>query len=356
MNTIAFTNSGNSLPDFERLANSIKTVKRGFPAVKDGSYTYFADTINGAAGIVDGLGNHLTSLLTSLPRSLDDMQQSASLLDKIGQIDDAEQKGQLTAEKAGAARTQLQGKFNEALSSTLTALTTGGETLSGSADGLVKLVRKIEVRANDAHATEIANQTRAKANLDGANARLKILDNRLSKLNDAVDEKRGGPTEDLLSVLPDKDELTSLMDLGAEDVAAPELAIAKKSVEIAMNQLEKVLKLVDKTIEFERLRDIRDKVFAAREAQGKVVVAAQATLDTIKATLGVLSTVTSAKDAMTAVAEETTTLSRALGGFAAEIQGLDGQQVTAKSVTDIVTKAKSYLTRVQKAYNDVTLG
>lgn len=213
----------------------------------------------------------------------------------------------------------------------------------------------IEERLKDAIATETSNQTRAKQDVEREGARLKTIEERYEKLKAAVDEARGGPTEDLVGLIPDKEELSSLVDVGAADAAAPQVAIAKKSIKLAVEQIKKILLLVDKTMKFAQLTEIRDEVFNAVTAQRRVVEAAQERLRMENVTLTVLDTVKTAGASMTSLAAETNKLATAFISFATTLRDLNNQPVTADTLEKIVNDMEFYVEQARGARNKVIL-
>lgn len=355
MNTVQFPTAKVEIPDFDTLAKSVKTIKRSVPATSDAAYSYFADRLKLADSVVDDLDKQVTNALTSLPPSLNGAKQVQAILENITKINASEQAGTIPADKAAAARGQLQGKLGEAVSSTIQDFGAAATALSEPADRLSGYARVIEPRLEEATKTETSNQTRAIADAEREGNRLTILEERLAKLDAAVDAARGGPTEDIVALIPDEKELSSLLDLGAADAAAPEVAVAKKSIEMAVAQIKKVLALVDKTIKFVQLTELRNQVFAAASAQRKVEDAAQARLRAANSTLTVLDTVKAAGVAMASVAAETNKLATVFAGFVTQLQSLEGEQVTADTLTKSITDMESYLKRSREARNKVIL-
>lgn len=356
MNSIQFSNSKASIPDFESVAQFVKAIKRGVPATSDGAYTYFADKIKLAATVADGLDKKITDVLTSLPNSLNHMKSAQPILKKIGEIDEAERSGQISTEKANAARAALQAKLGDAVSSTITDFNDAATKLSEPADRLSTYGQEIEVRLKDATETQTSNQARAQQDVEREGARLQTLEERYEKLKEAVDKARGGPTEDLVGLIPDEKELSSLLDVGPADAAAPQVAAAKKSIELALKQIKKILAVVDKTIEFEQLTELRDEVFNAVTEQRRVVEAAQERLRTENATLTLLATtVTTVGASMTSLATETNKLATAFFSFATTLRDLNNQPITADTVASIVNDMEFYLEQARGARNNVIL-
>lgn len=355
MNNLQFPNSKASMPDFESVAQSVKVIKRSVPATGDGAYTYFADRIKLAATVADGLDKKITDALTSLPISLNSMKSVQPILQKIGEINETQRTGKISTEQGNAARAQLQGKLGNAVSSTITDFNHAATQLSETADRLSTYGKEIEVRLKDALDTETSNQARAKQDSDREGERLKMLEQRYEKLKAAVDEARGGPTEDLVGLLPDEKELSSLVDVDAADAANPKVAAAKKSIEFTVKQVKKILTLVDKTIKFAQLIEIRDEVSKAVTAQRSVVEAAQERLRTAKATIAVLDTVKTAGASMTSLAAETTKLATAFFSFATTLRDLNNQPVTADTLAKIVSDMEFYVEQARGARNKVIL-
>ncbi|MFQ2266703.1 hypothetical protein ACK321_11630 [Aeromonas hydrophila] len=349
------SNSKAIIPNFESVAQSVATIKRSVPATSDGAYSYFADRINLAATVADNLNQEISNALTLLPTSLNNMKAVQQLQQKIGEIDEAQHTGKISTEQANAARTQLQGKLSNAASSTLTDFDNTATKLSESAERLSTFGKETAVRLKDATATETANHERLKQDVDRESARLKTLKDRYAKLAAAVDEARGGPTEDLVGLLPDEKELSSLLDAGPEDAAAPEVGAAKKAIELAVKQIKKILAVIDKTIKFEQLTQIRDEVFKAATTQASVVETFQESLRAVNATLAQLDTIGMAGTSMTALATETTKLSTELFSFVATLRDLNNQAVTVDSLMDLINDMEFYLKQARDARNKVIL-
>ena len=84
-------NLKDSLPNFQSMAESVKTIKRSVPETADGSYTYFADNCKLAAGIADNIDQQTRDALTSLPGSLNELEVVVEpILSQIEKIDRAE--------------------------------------------------------------------------------------------------------------------------------------------------------------------------------------------------------------------------------------------------------------------------
>ncbi|MGL6539524.1 hypothetical protein ACSZNU_22535 [Aeromonas hydrophila] len=349
------SNSKAIIPNFESVAQSVATIKRSVPATSDGAYSYFADRINLAATVADNLNQEISNALTLLPTSLNNMKAVQQLQQKIGEIDEAQHTGKISTEQANAARAQLQGKLSNAASSTLTDFDNAAAKLSESAERLSTFGKETAVRLKDATATETANHERLKQDVDRESARLKTLKDRYATLAAAVDEARGGPTEDLVGLLPDEKELSSLLDADPEDTAAPEVGAAKKAIELAVKQIKKILAVIDKTIKFEQLTQIRDEVFKAVTKQTSVVETFQESLRTVNATLAQLDTIGMAGTSMTALATETTKLSTELFSFVATLRDLHNQAVTVDSLMDLINDMEFYLKQARDARNKVIL-
>lgn len=349
------SNSKAIIPNFESVAQSVTTIKRSVPATSDGAYSYFADRINLAATVADNLNQEISNALTLLPTSLNNMKAVQQLQQKIGEIDEAQHTGKISTEQANAARAQLQGKLSNAASSTLTDFDNAAAKLSESAERLSTFGKETAVRLKDATATETANHERLKQDVDREYARLKTLKDRYATLAAAVDEARGGPTEDLVGLLPDEKELSSLLDADPEDAAAPEVGAAKKAIELAVKQIKKILAVIDKTIKFEQLTQIRDEIFKAVTKQTSVVEAFQESLLTVNATLAQLDTIGMAGTSMTALATETTKLSTELFSFVATLRDLNNQAVTVDSLMDLINDMEFYLKQARDARNKVIL-
>ncbi|WP_273761170.1 hypothetical protein [Aeromonas hydrophila] len=349
------SNSKAIIPNFESVAQSVTTIKRSVPATSDGAYSYFADRINLAATVADNLNQEISNALTLLPTSLNNMKAVQQLQQKIGEIDEAQHTGKISTEQANAARAQLQGKLSNAASSTLTDFDNAAAKLSESAERLSTFGKETAVRLKDATATETANHERLKQDVDRESVRLKTLKDRYATLAAAVDEARGGPTEDLVGLLPDEKELSSLLDADPEDAAAPEVGAAKKAIELAVKQIKKILAVIDKTIKFEQLTQIRDEVFKAVTKQTSVVEAFQESLRAVNATLAQLDTIGMAGTSMTALATETTKLSTELFSFVATLRDLNNQAVTVDSLMDLINDMEFYLKQARDARNKVIL-
>ena len=170
-----------------------------------------------------------------------------------------------------------------------------------------------------------------------------------------MDEKRGGPVDELLEIMPDEEELSGLLDVGAEDAAAPEVAAAKKAVEVAVKQIKKVLGVINKVVEFEQLVSMRDEIFKALEAQREVSNAASDRLRTANAILGQLGKIQTASDAMNDISEQLNKIVSAFTKFDNNLKNLDGQQIEEDTITNLYEPMKNYLDRVRKAKNNVIL-
>ena len=353
MSTVQFPSSEASIPDFESIAKAVQAIKRSVPSASDGAYSYFADKFRLASTVADQLDRQIREALSKLPVSLDNMKRVPEILEQIGKIDEAERAGNLSTDRAAIARTQLQAKLGTEVSSTLNAFSEAPTKLSDPANRLTNYARDIEARLPDAVASETSKQARAKADVERESARLNTLLERYEKLKLAVDKARGGPTEDLAGLLPDKEELSSLLDVGAADAAAPKVGAAKKAAEFAANQIKKILKLVDKTIELQQLTQLRDEVYKAVEAQRTVTEAAQELERTANATLRDLETFKTTGESMTLLAAETNKLVTAFSSFATQIQDLDGKPIAANTIEGIVANMDSYLEQARKAINNV---
>ena len=354
MSTMQFSNSKASIPNFESVAQSVQTIKRSVPAMSDGAYSYFTDRLKLAATVADDLNQEISNALASLPTSLNNMKVVQLLLQKIGEIDEAQRTGSISTEQANTARAQLQGRLSNAVSSTLTDFNNAATKLSYHADRL-STGKETEVRLKDAIATETANHERLKQDVDRESARLKTLKERYDTLAAAVDEARGGPTEELVGLLPDEEELSSLLDAGPGDAAAPEVAVAKKSIEQAVKQIQKILTAVDKVIKFEQLTQMRDEVGKAATTQRIVVEAFQERLRAQNATLSQLDTIGTAGTSMTTLATEATKLSTAFFSFATTLRDFNNQAVTADTLMTIINDMEFYLEQARNERNKVIL-
>lgn len=355
MSTVQFPNSKDSIPDFKSLAQSVKSIKRSAPAASDGDYIYFADKFKLASTVADELDKQITDALTSLPGSLDNMRAVPTIIGQIGEIDEFERAGKVPTDKAAIARAQLQAKLSTAVSSTIKDFEAATTKLSEPVDRLSNYAQEIEVRQKDALVTETSNQPRAKGDVEREDARLKTLEDRYDKLKSAVDKARGGPTEDLVELLPDEKELSSLVDVKAEDAAAPEVAAAKKAIELAVKQVKKILKLVDKTVEFTQLTEMCNEVHKAVTAQRSLTEAAQERLQRANAMLADLDTFKTTGVSMALLAAEASKLVTAFSSFATKLQDLDSQPVTADTLKGLAGNMGSYLKEARAARNSVIL-
>ena len=355
MSPVQFPTSEASIPDFESIAQSIKAIKRSVPAASGNSYTYFADRFKLAGTVADELDKQITSALTGLPGSLSQLKGVPTVLQQISKIDEAERAGEVPTDKAAIARAQLQAKLGTAVSATVTGFSEAATRLSEPASRLANYAREIGVRQTDAAATEASNQERAQSDVERESARLNILEDRYEKLRAAVDEARGEPTEDLVGLLPDSKELSSLVDIGAADAAAPEITAAKKAIEQAVEMVKKTMALIDKTIKFTQLTEIRDGIYKAVEAQRRVSEAAGERLRSGNALLNDLEIFRSTGTLMNSLAEEANKLVTTFSSFATALQDLDGKPVTADTLEQSVDKMESYLERSRSARNSVIL-
>lgn len=345
-----------SIPDFTLLARSIKAIKRNVPPSTASVYTYFADTFKIAASLADDIDRQITESLTSLPVSVADLKNTPAILLQLRQIDEAEQSGKITPEKAAAGRAQLQTKLATAFSSTINSLTGAASKLSDPVNRLARYAQELEIRLNDAVNTETANLARAKQDVERESARLKTLEDRYNKLVEAVDAARGGPTENIAGLLPDKDELASLVDIGAADAAAPEVAAAKKAIELAIEQMKKMLDMIDKTITFVQLTEMRDQVYKAVESQRTVLQGAQERLKKETDILRDLDSFRSVRESMNYVCEEAGKLSAAFSSFASALQSLPIPPNNADTLQEIINDLDSYLNQARSAHASVILG
>jgi hypothetical protein len=354
MSTVQFPISEAIIPDFDSIAKAIKAIKGSVASASDGPYSYFADKFKLASTVAVQLDRQIRDALTSLPVSLGNMRGVAPILEKISEIDEAERAGDISTDKAAIARAQLQARLGTAVSSTLTAFSDATK-LSEPAGRLTNYAREIEARLPEAVDSETSNQARATADVERESARLNTLQQRYDKLLLAVEKARGGPTEDLVGLLPDTNELSSLLDVGAADAAAPQVTAVKKAIELAVNQIRNILKLVDNMIEFQQLTELRDEVSKAVQAQRQVTEAAQERERTAKATLTQLETFKTTGESMTLLAAETNKLVTAFSSFATQIQNLDGKPIAANTIEGILPNMESYLEQARKAINNVIL-
>jgi hypothetical protein len=355
MSIIQNPNKVISIPDFNSITQSIKTINRAVPAIENGVYSYFTDSIKLASTIANNLTNQMTDALTSLPTTLENLKLVEGFASNIEKINNAVKTGEIDEKMADIGRNQLQAKLNDAASLIILKFDQYGDELSESAQRLAKYSDRIEVRLIDASATETANQARAKADFDRESARLTTLETSLSELNKAVDEKRGGPAEDLLALIPDEKALSSLIDVGAADAAAPEVAAAKKTIELAVSEIKKVLEVVDKTIEFVQLANIRDEIFKATQAQREVLNAVVKRLKDTKNTIAELDYINTTGEAMATAATEVNKMVLTFSKFVNDIQNLDGKQITAALISGLYDSMNSYLDLVRKSQNNVIL-
>lgn len=366
------SNKENSIPDMDVLLNAIKSIKRAVPAVKDGDYSYFADSINMGSTIADDVNSQITEALTQLPTSLEQLLSVDSFAQGIAKINAAEEAGTVDADTASAGRKQLQDRLNEGVTTVVVSFDNSASDLSGSGDRLKNYSNKNEVRLKDANQTETANHDRAKADKEREGARVDVLQSRYDKLSEAVDEKRGGPVDELLEILPDEDELSDLLDLagsgsGSEDpaegaaeaataAAAPEAAAAKKAIELAVKQIKKILGVINKIVEFQQLVDIRDQVFKALQAQRTVSNEAAARLRKANETIGQLALIQKASDSMNSVSTEVNKMTNTFTDFTQQIKNLDGSQIGEDTISTLYKSMKAYLEQSIKAKNSVILG
>ncbi|WP_240533758.1 hypothetical protein [Aeromonas veronii] len=341
--------------------NAVTTIKRCVPATSDGVYSYFADRINLAATVVDDINKEISNALALLPTSLNNMKSVQQLQQKIGEIDEAQHTGKISTDQANAARTQLQGNLSNVVSSTLADFKNAATELSEPATRLSTFGKETSVRLKDATATETANHERLKQDVDRESSRLKTLKDRYATLAAAVDEARGGPTENLVGLLPDEMELSNLLDTdpkdaaAPEDVAVPEVGAAKKSIELSVKQINKILAVIDKTIKFNQLTQIRDEVFKAVTKQTCVVEAFQESPRTVNTALAQPDTIGMAGTSMAALATETTKLSTELFSFETTLRDLNNQAVTVDSLMELINDIEFYLKQARDARNKVIL-
>lgn len=349
------SNSTAHIPNFESVAHSVTTIKRSVPATSDGTYSYFTDRLKLAATVADNLNQEISNALVLLPASLNNMKAVQPLQQKSGEIDEAQRTGKISTEQAKAAQAQLQGKLSATVSSTLTNFDNAATKLSESTERLSTFGKETEVRLKDTIATETANYERLKQDVDRESARLKTLKERYDTLAAAVDEARGGPTEDVVGVLPDEKELSNLLDAEPENAVAPEVGAAKKAIELSVKEIKKILAAVDKTIKFEQLIQIRDELSRAVTKQTSVVEAFQERLRAENATLALLKTIGTAGTSMTALATETTKLSTELSNFAATLRDLNNQAVTADNLMELIDYMEFYVKQARDARSKVIL-
>lgn len=356
MSTIESSNKDNSLPDMNAISQSTKAINRAVPVTQDGAYSYFADSMNMGSTVAVKINEQITDALTTLPTSLQKLKSVDAFAKNIAKINASEKAGEIDSATAAKGRKQLEDRLNEGVSSVITNFVSSSNDLSESAERLSNYSKKIVLRLKDANSTEIANQERTKLDAERESERLSTLEARYEKMKEAVDEKRGGPLEDFISIIPDEEELSSLMDLGAEDAAAPEVAAAKKAVELAVKQIKKVLEVVEKTIEFVQLADIRDEVFKASQAQRKISNETNERLRTINETLGKLGTIKAASDAMETTGDEVGKMASTFSSFVDSLKNLDGEELTEATITNLYDSMNGYLEKVRKANNQVILG
>lgn len=356
MSNIKTLKNVNSVPDMEAIAQSIKTINRSVPATEDGAYTYFADNMKQASVVAENVTVQITEALTTLPTSLQGLKVVEAFAANIEKVNKAEKDGDVDAETAKKGRAQLQDKLNEQLSLIFTSFSESADNLSESANRLSGYAKKNEVRIKDAFSTETANHERAKSDQERESNRLDTLESRYEKLNEAVDEKRGGPLEDLIAIIPDEEELSGLMDVGAEDAAAPEVAAAKKAVELSISQIKKVLAVAEKTIEFMQLAEIRDEVFKATQAQRKIANASAERLREANNKIGGLLIVKSAGSAMSKTGDEVGKIVATFLSFVNDLKNMNGKGISESGISNSYDNMDSYLTRLRKAKSEVILG
>ncbi len=355
MSIIEFPNKDKSLPDMNAISQSIKTINRAVPAVQDGAYSYFADSIKMGSTIAENINTQITDALTILPTSLHKLKSVEAFATNIAKINASEKAGEIDADTSAKGRKQLEDKLNEGVSSIITSFESNSNDLSESAGRLSNYSNKVDVRLKDALSTETASHERAKSDAERESARLSTLEARYEKMKASVDEKRGGPTDELIDIIPDEKELSSLLDVGAEDAAAPEVAAAKKGVELAVAEIKKVLEVIGKTIEFVQLANIRDEIFKAMEAQRKVSNATAENLRAIDKTFGELDTVKSAGDAMATAGGEVNKMVVTFSSFVESLKNMDGKEITEDTISSMYDSMNSYLEQVCKANNNVIL-
>jgi hypothetical protein len=350
------TNSkGMNLPDMDSLMNSIKTINRAVPALSNSAYSYFNDTLKMSSTIAEEIDTKVSDALVILPTSLEKMKSAESFAQSIAKINALEKEGSISADQADAAREQLEVRLNDSLSSTINSFSDHATRLTDSSDRLAVYANKITVRLKDANSTETANFDRAKKDADRENERVKILEARYEKLREAADEKRGGPLDEFTDIIPDGKELSSLLDVGAGDAAAPEAAAAKKAVELAVTEMKKMLESLKGVIKFMEIADLRDEAFKALQAQRKVANAASDLLKAENEKMGELDTVQSAGDAIGTVAKEVDKIASTFSSFVSSLKNLDGKEVDDDTISKLFDSMSSYLDQVRTDKNHVIL-
>ena len=170
--------------------NSIKTINRSVPAIADGAYSYFADSVNQASTVADNVNTQITDALTTLPTALQNLKAVEAYAANIAKVNAAEQNGDIDAETAAAGRKQLVERLNEGATTVATSFNNSANDLSESATRLTGYSDKLHVRVEDAKSTETSNHERAKEDVDRESARVNTLQARYDTLKEAVDEKR----------------------------------------------------------------------------------------------------------------------------------------------------------------------
>lgn len=353
MSTAQFSSSKASIPDFEVVAQSIKAIKQSVLASKDGAYSYYADKFKLASAVANNLDKQIAKALISLPISLDNMKAVLKLLEAIGKIDAGERAGKIPTEKAAVARGQMQANLGNTVSSIIKDFNEVTAKLSEPADRLSNYARTIKVRLQETIATETSNQERAKRDVERESARLKTLEERYEKLKTATDEARGGPTDDLVGLVPDKNELLSLLDDETKDAATPKVVGAKKSIEIAIEQIKEIFELFEKTNKFTELAEVRDEIYSAVKAQRTVTEAAQERLRTENKALKEVDTYNTTVESMNSLAAETKKLVNAFSSFATKLQDMEGKQITADTLVRSFDDMEFYLEKARDAHNNV---
>lgn len=359
-------NSIDEMPDMNVIAQSIKTINRQVLKAADGIYSYFADSMKMSSVVSNKLKNQITDALTRLPTSLENLKSIEAFAANIEKINAAEKAGKIDANRADIRRKQLAGKLNQEVSSVVSTFDDNVAELSESVARLSKYSDTISVRIKDSLTTEESNQRRAKADIERESARLTALEEKLAELNTAVDERRGGPADELIDLMPDEEALSSLLDANAvsseaetaeaaAEASAAELAAAKTAMKLAVAEVKKVLKVVGDTVEFTQLTMVRDEIFKASEAQRKIVNATTERYKLASSTLEELTNIKVTSNAMATIGVDVNKMLATFSSFTATIKNLDGEHIDQKILISLFTSMKDYLNQVRKAHNDVIL-
>lgn len=357
MSTTETSKNNGELPDMNAIGQSIKEIKRAVPVTQDSAYSYFADAMKNASYVADMINGQITDALSTLQVALNPMTLVKECVSNIEKINEAERAVKIDSINAATARGQMEKKLNDGLSSVITSFQKSSDDLSESTERLATFSQIISVRLKDATKTETASRDRIKGDLVLEQARLETLEDRYEKIKVTCDEKRGGPIDELKEIIPDKEELSSLMDVAAEDaVAGPEVAVAKKAIELAVTQINKILEIAGKVIEFTQLVEMRDAIFSALQAQQKIVKEKKASLAKVEEALDKLAIIENAAKAMETIAIEVGKIVEEFTSFVSSLQNLDDEELTADTITNLHKSMNDYLDRVRKANKKVILG